>query len=97
MKENVRNVSEKQENMKLNSVNSRKITCDWLKVLNIYTIKTFFLCIYKNDYICSIHCRTMEKDDVEVIESGGEIQINKKHLEKKLDIANIADIVQYYS
>ena len=74
MKENVRNVSEKQENMKLNSVNSRKITCDWLKVLNIYTIKTFFfVCIYKNDYICSIHCRTMEKDDVEVIESGGEI------------------------
>ena len=46
MKENVRNVSEKQENMKLNSVNSRKITCDWLKVLNIYTIKTFFfLCV----------------------------------------------------
>ena len=26
MKENVRNASEKQENMKLNSVNSRKIT-----------------------------------------------------------------------
>ena len=66
MKENVRNVSEKQENMKLNT--------DWLKVLNIYTIKTFFfVCIYKNDYICSIHCRTMEKDDVEVIASGGEI------------------------
>ena len=45
MKENVRNVSEKQENMKLNSVNSRKITCDWLQVLSIYNIKTFFFCV----------------------------------------------------
>ena len=33
----------------------------------------------------------MEKNDVEVIEYGGEIWINQKHLEKKLDIANIAD------
>ena len=43
MKKNVR--SEKEENMRLNSVNSRKIaslwTCDWLKVLNIYAIQIF--------------------------------------------------------
>ena len=39
----------------------------------------------------------MEKNDVEVIECGGEIWINQKHLEKKLDIANIADRTQYYS
>ena len=39
----------------------------------------------------------MEKNDVEVIEHGGEIWINQKHLEKKLDIANIADRTQYYS
>ena len=30
MKENVRNVSEKQENMRSNSVNSRKITSLWI-------------------------------------------------------------------
>ena len=38
----------------------------------------------KNEYICSI-------------EYGSEIWINQKHLEKKLDIANIADRTQYYS
>ena len=38
-----------------------------------------------------------EKNDVEVIEYGSEIWINQKHLEKKLDIANIADRTQYYS
>ena len=39
----------------------------------------------------------MEKIDVEVIQYGSEIWINQKHLEKKLDIANIADRTQYYS
>ena len=57
----------------------------------------FFLYVYKNEYIFSIHCRSMEKNDVEVIEHGGEIWINQKYLEKKLDIANIADRTQYYS
>ena len=37
------------------------------------------------------------KNDVEVIEYGSEIWINQKHLEKKLDIANIADRTQYSS
>ena len=47
MKENVRNVSEKQENMGLNSVNSKKltssetidVTCDfnWLKTCELKT------------------------------------------------------------
>ena len=36
------------------------------------------------------------KNDAEVIEYGGEIWINQKHLEKKLDIVNIADRIQYY-
>ena len=31
------------------------------------------------------------KDDVKVMEYGREIRIDQKHLEKKLDIANIAD------
>ena len=53
--------------------------------------------MYKNEYICSIHCRSMEKNDVEVIEYGSEIQINQKHLEKIPDIANIADRTQHYS
>ena len=39
----------------------------------------------------------MEKNDVEVIEYGSEIWINRKHLEKKLDIANIAGRTQHCS
>ena len=39
----------------------------------------------------------MEKNDVEVIDDSGEIWINQKHLEKKLDTENIADRTQYYS
>ena len=40
----------------------------------------------------------MGKNDVEVLEYGGEIWINqKKNIERKLDIANIADRTQYYS
>ena len=37
------------------------------------------------------------KNDIEVIEYGGEIWENQKHLEKKLGIANISDKTQYYS
>ena len=40
---------------------------------------------------------TWKKIDVEVIEYGGEIWINQKHLDKNLNIANIADKTQYYS
>ena len=39
----------------------------------------------------------MKKKGVEVIEYGGEIWVNQKHLEKKLGIANISDKTQYYS
>ena len=38
-----------------------------------------------------------KKNDVEVIEDSGEIWINQKHLEKKLDTENIADRTQCYS
>ena len=37
------------------------------------------------------------KNDVEIIEYGSKIWINQKYLEKKLDIADIADRTQYYS
>ena len=53
MKENVRNVSEKQKNMRLNSMNSRKIMFVnmWLvkNYQTFYEIKKFYftLCIYK--------------------------------------------------
>ena len=38
----------------------------------------------------------MEKNNVIVIEYGGEIWKNQGHLQEKLDIANIADRTQYY-
>ena len=42
--------------------------------LKICQLKTkFFLSMYKNERIYSIHCRSMEKNDVEVTEYGGEI------------------------
>ena len=37
------------------------------------------------------------KNDVELIENGGKIWINKGHLQEKLGIAKIADRTQYYS
>ena len=39
----------------------------------------------------------MKKNHIEVIEYGGEIWINEKHLEKKNGVTNIADRTQYYS
>ena len=51
MKENVKNVSEKQGNMRLNTVNFTKITslqtCDWLKITKLFTKCYFIFCIYK--------------------------------------------------
>ena len=46
MKENVRNVSEKQENMRLNNVNSKKITSLWIIISLVKNIFLFFY-IYK--------------------------------------------------
>ena len=47
MKENVKNISEKQENMILNSVNSKKITClqtrHWLKIAKHFTKSKNFI------------------------------------------------------
>ena len=37
------------------------------------------------------------KKDVELIENGGKIWINERHLPEKLGIAKIADRTQYYS
>ena len=48
MKENVRNVSEKQEDMRLNSVNSdlkTKLCQNNQKLWNIYTIKKILFCL----------------------------------------------------
>ena len=53
--------------------------------------------MYKMNTFALFIAEAWKKNDVEVIEYGGEIWINQKHLEKKLDIANIADRTQYYS
>ena len=76
MKENVKNVSEKQENMKLNSVNSKKITSLWIiyefeifekfdnlseDELNTKNNKDVYA---KNDVLTSVikHCRAEKKE-----------------------------------
>ena len=50
MKKNVKNVNEKQENMRLNSVNSRKITslqtCDWLKITKHFARSKNFILFF---------------------------------------------------
>ena len=57
-----------------------------------------FFCMYtKMNTFSLFTAEAWKKNDVEVIEHGGEIWINQKYLEKKLDIANIADRTQYYS
>ena len=56
------------------------------------------VCVYvKMNTFVLFTAEAWKKNDVEVIEYGGKIWINQKHLEKKLSIANIADRSQYYS
>ena len=57
----------------------------------------FFLCIYKMDSFTLFTANAWRKNDVEVIEYGGEIQINQGHLLETLGIANVVDRTQYYS
>ena len=53
--------------------------------------------MYKINTFALFTAKAWRKNGIEVIEYCGEIWINQKHLEKKLDIANIADRTQYYS
>ena len=53
--------------------------------------------MYKMNTFTLFTAKAWTKNGVEVIEYGGEIWINQGHLQKKLDIANIADRTQYYS
>ena len=55
------------------------------------------MCMYKINTFALFTAKAWRKNGIEVIEYCGEIWINQKHLEKKLDIANIADRTQYYS
>ena len=51
--------------------------------------------MYKMNTFALFTAESCKKNDIEVIEYGGEIWIN--HFEKKLDITNIANRTQYYS
>ena len=53
--------------------------------------------MYKMNTFTLFTVEAWGKNGVEAIEYGGEIWINQGHLQKKLDIANIADRTQYYS
>ena len=53
-----------------------------------------FLCVDMYKMIESFHLFTAEtwrKNDVELIENGDKIWLNKRHLQEKLGIAKIAD------
>ena len=77
IKENVRNVNEKQENMRLNSVNSRKKK----KFVNMWLVKKYwtfapsknfiFLCMYKMDPFALFTAQVWRKNGVVAIECGG--------------------------
>ena len=56
----------------------------------------FYIYIKLNKFVL-FTVEPWKKNDIEVIEYGGEIWENQKHLEKKLGIANISDKTQYYS
>ena len=53
--------------------------------------------MYKMNIFTLFTAKVWKKNGVEAMEYGGEIWINQRHLQKKLDIANIADRTQYYS
>ena len=54
--------------------------------------------MYKmSDSFALFTAEAWKKNDVKVIEYGGEIQINQKNFEENLYIANIAARTQYYS
>ena len=78
IKENVRNVNEKQENMRLNSVNSRKknkFVNMWLlkKYWTFAPSKNFFFCVcmYKIDPFALFTAQVWRKNGVVAIEYGG--------------------------
>ena len=75
---------------------------DFNLLKNLLPKKNFFFLFFSFLYIKlnTFVLFTVEpwtKNDIEVIEYGGEIWENQKHLEKKLGIANISDKTQYYS
>ena len=45
-------------------------------------LKKFFVCMYKMNTFALFTAEAWKKNDVEVIEYGGEIWINQKHLQK---------------
>ena len=53
--------------------------------------------MYKMNSFALFTANTWRKNDVEVVEYGGEIWISQRHLQKTLAIANIGDRTQYYS
>ena len=97
MKENMRNVSEKQENMRLNSVNLKTKLCQKQpKLWNIFSIKKilFFLSMHKM-YTYSI--KTWKKNGVEEINYDGKKWINQTQLGNTLGHSNIPPRTEYYS
>ena len=90
MKENVRNVSEKPENMRLNSVNSKnKFVNDlwvWLKILFI------FFCIYQM-YLISAEGYKNAGVNLLIIKKTGEIWTKMKDIQNGLGVQNISDLV----
>ena len=99
MKENVRSLSEKldekQENIRLNSVNSRKTSlqrCDWSKLIE--HLHYFFLYIYK---MLNVGKETYKNNNVEVIVDGiGTLWLNENHIEKKLGHKSLPFITNKY-
>ena len=69
--------------------------CDWLKNLLAWKKKFFCICIYKMNIFALLTAEAWKKSDVQFMEYGCEMWINQKHLQKKLDIANVADRTQY--
>ena len=96
MKENVRNLSEKleekQENMRLNRVNLRKIS---LETCDLHHQKSlFFSCVYIK---WLINKETYEDNGIESIVDGiGTLWLNEKHIEEKLGHKSLPAITNKY-
>ena len=77
MKKNLRSENEKQENMRLSSVKSKKLSHKLLSVL-CHQKKFFFFYIYK---MCTFSVNTWGKNNIEAVKYNGKKWINEKHLE----------------
>ena len=100
MEENVKNVSEKQENLRLNSANSKKKNNEFVNMRLVKNYKTFyeikkklfFFCIYKM-YLISAEGYKKASVHFLRVRKTGEIWSSMKDVHRGLGVKNMSDLI----